>query len=256
MAPSDVLSQWTVPAGERRCLVAICCSERMIHRETAMSLVEISWGGQTLAAAKHHGFSAVDFGWFDKGVRVDGLRNQAAAQAINQGYTHLLFLDADMIWPTDVIDLMLAHHARGIVSGTYFLKKWPHWPVALRDPKPDGRGFAQYEYDWQAAGATELRREALVGMGCTIIPVAILRRLAEPWFEYRNDHNGQPSITEDVPFCEHAALLNCPIWLDPTIECGHCSVQIVTKPWFHRGLYEHQSMVADDVAEGQKGSAA
>jgi hypothetical protein len=93
-------------------------------------------------------------------------------------------------------------------------------------------------------------------MGCTIIPVAILRRLAEPWFEYRNDHNGQPSITEDVPFCEHAALLNCPIWLDPTIECGHCSVQVVTKPWFHRGLYEHQSMVADEAVAAQKGSAA
>jgi hypothetical protein len=76
----------------------------------------------------------------------------------------------------------------------------------------------------------------------------------EPWFSYRNDTNGQPSVTEDVAFCEQALRLNCPVWLDPSIVCGHCSMQIVTEPWFHRGLYEHQSLATAENAEN--GSAA
>lgn len=247
-----VTSQWTPESGARRALVAVCCSERMVHRESAASLVNLAWGGQTLAAARHHGFAALDFAWFERGVRVDGLRNQAVRRAIEGGYSHLVFLDADMVWPVDVLDRLLAHHAKGIVSGVYFLKRWPYWPVALRNPKPDATGVDRYEYDC-AAGDEQagMRREALVGMGCTIIPVAILTRMDAPWFSYKNDGEGLPSVTEDVAFCEQAGRLHCPIWVDPSIQCGHVSVQTVTAPWFHRGLYEFQQ-----VATKPDGSAA
>lgn len=252
MGPSDLVTRWTVPAGERRALVAVCSSERMVHRETVKSLVDLAWGGQTIAAARHHGFTDVAFAWFDKGVRVDGLRNQACAQAIRERYTHLLFLDADNVWPTDILDKMLAHHGRGVVSALYFLKRWPYWPVALRDPQPNGTGGTDYSYDWQAGYSDELRREDLVGMGCTIIPVAILQRMTAPWFYYKHDANGQPTVTEDVAFCEQALRLNCPVWLDPSLKLGHVSVQVVTEPWYHRGLLEHQAL---EKAK-QDGSAA
>jgi hypothetical protein len=227
---------WTVDPADRRCLVAVACNERTIHRETAASLAALGWGSRVADAAAAHGFASIEFRWFSAAVRVDTLRNQACAAAIADGFSHLLFLDADMSWPADVLARMLAHHARGVVSALYFLKRWPHYPVALRDGVRDESGATRYHYDLRGVDADGLRRESVVGMGCTLIPVAALRRMARPWFAY----GGDGSITEDVAFCESASALGCGVWLDPAIECGHYSVQEISRAWFDRSMVERE----------------
>jgi hypothetical protein len=159
--------------------------------------------------------------------------------AMQHDYSHVLFLDADMIWPNDVLDRMLKHHGHGIVSGLYHLKVWPHWPVALKDPKWNAvdQNY-DYTYDEKAPHTDGLRRESLIGMGCTIVPVEVFNRFERPWFKYQDDAQGMPSLTEDVWFCQQAAAVGCPIWLDPTVVCGHVSQTPVGTPWFDRALFE------------------
>jgi hypothetical protein len=230
---------WVVQEGQRRCLVAVCCNERAIARQTVESLIKLGWGQRVLSAAQAHGFADVGFTWISKDVLVSALRDRAAMAALEGGYSHVLFLDADMTWPSDVLAKMLAHHGRGIVSGLYHLKTWPHWPVALRDGVwNDIDQTMDYTYDEMAAHADGLRRETLVGMGCTLIPVEVFRRLPRPWFKYQDNASVMPSITEDVWFCQQAATVECPIWLDPTIVCGHVSAEIVNTPHFDRATYE------------------
>ena len=36
-------------------------------------------------------------------------------------------------------------------------------------------------------------------------------------------------MTEDVPFCQKAAAAGVPILLDPTISCGHLTVNVVDR---------------------------
>lgn len=245
-------SDWQTPAGARKCLVAVASNERTIYRQTAESLAKIGWGARVSQAASAHGFEDVQFSWVSRHVRVDDLRNEAGRLALAAGATHLLFLDADMTWPGDVLTRMLAHHDKGIVSGLYFLKSWPHWPVAFASGAVNLKtGEVDYTYDDAVVAAGGLRPSALVGMGCTLIPTALLSLMPEPWFEYRENRSGLWTITEDVAFCQKAAAYGCPIWVDPSVKCRHVGPEMVGEEHFMRARVE-----ADALAELQRARSA
>jgi len=232
-------NSWLVPPHKRKCLVAVCCNERNVPRHTVISLDKIGWGQRVTDACKRHDFQDVEFAWFERYLLVSDLRDEAATAALFMGCSHILFLDADMTWPLDVLDRMLAHHGHGIVSGLYHLKSWPHWPIALRDGVWNHvTGQWEYTYDKSAPHTDALRQEELVGMGCTLVPVEVFRRYERPWFKYGVNDAGYTTITEDVYFCQQAAAVGCPIWLDPTIDCGHVSQQPITSAWYDRATVE------------------
>jgi hypothetical protein len=237
-------SSWLVPAKRRRCLVAVCCNERNVPRHTAESLARIGWGQRVTDAMKRHEFQTVDFAWFSRYLSVADLRDEAALTALAGDYSHILYLDADMVWPTDVIDQMLAHHQRGIVSGLYHLKAWPHWPVSLKSATwNEVEGQYDYRYDEGARSGDPLLRPAqLVGMGCTLVPVELFNRSERPWFKYQMNGEGTSTVTEDVYFCQQAIALGCPVWLDPSVDCGHVSQQPITGAWFDRATFEMQML--------------
>lgn len=220
---------------DRRCLVAIVHNWPVLFRATAQSLMELGWGNRVEVAKEHHGFAEIAFAWYSGSPRVDALRDQAGADAVAGGFSHLLFLDADMVWPTDVLDRMLAHHDRGIVSGFYTLKSPPYTPVALTNGvRTEGSVVTTYEHDVDAAldDRPDLRPQQVVGMGCTLIPTSIFAQLgARPWFAYGIDDEGWPMVSEDVAFCEKARSAGVSVWLDPLVRCGHVTTQIVDHRW-------------------------
>lgn len=234
--PADT---WLTPVRDRKCLVAVCCNERNVPRHAAESMVRIGWGPRVTDAAKKYQFQTVDFMWASRYLSVADLRDEVAMAALAGDYSHILFLDADMVWPADVLDRMLAHHGHGVVSGLYHLKVWPHWPVALKNATwNEIDGDYDYVYDESAPHTDALRRVQLVGMGCTIVPVEVFRRMERPWFNYQQNAAGMTVITEDVPFCQRAIAVGCPMWLDPTIDCGHISQLPVTTAWYDRATFE------------------
>lgn len=232
-------STWTVPPAQRKCLVAVCSNERSVYRQTAQSLLTLGWGQRVLDAIRSHGFTDVQVTWVSKFVLVSDLRNEAARLAIAMECSHVLFLDADMVWPSDVLSRMLAHHDKGIVSGLYFLKSWPHYPVALTRARVNAETLqVDYDYDKSCHLAEGVRPVDLVGMGCTMVPVALFHSMAQPWFEYQQDGSGNWSVTEDVAFCQKAKALGCPILLDPDVKCGHVAQHAIAEPWYERSLSE------------------
>lgn len=215
----------------RRCLVAICHNAPMVHTKTAQSLMELGWGNRVESAKAAHGFDEISFMWATTFPRVDALRDSVAELARVEGFTHILFLDADMVWPTDTLTRMLAHHDKGIVGGLYVMRHPPFAPVALRDGTvPEGSTVVQYQHAGEALTATDLIPCDVLGMGCTLVPVSVFDQIGpRPWFSYANDAEGWPVVTEDVPFCQKAAAAGVPILLDPTISCGHLTVQVVDR---------------------------
>lgn len=222
---------------DRRCLVAICHNGPVVFSETARSLMEIGWGDRVQIAKEAHGFAAIDFAWCSSFPRVDAMRDWMVAQAKKHpaGYTHLLFLDADMVWPSDVLVKMLAHHDKGIVSGLYMLKSGDFAPVAMRNGvREDGSAVTQYTHDRDYRETEGLRPQEIVGMGCTLIPMDVFDAIGErPWFVYEDDDAGWPRVSEDVPFCRKAAEAGYAISLDASVKCGHVSTKTITERW-HR----------------------
>lgn len=242
------VDSWRVPMSKRSCLVAVASNERTIYRDTVESLVRLGWGSNVTKAGTAQGFSDIRFAWISRHVRVDDLRNEAVLVAKAAKVSHLLFLDADNMWPVDVLDRMLRHHDKGIVAGLYHLKSWPNHPVAFSSGHVNlATGNVDYVYDERITG-TDLRPEALVGMGCTLIPMALFDAMPRPWFEYRQDNNGVWSITEDVAFCQKAAAYGCPIWLDPTVRCEHINSERVGEAHYMRSALELKKLREMDAA--------
>lgn len=235
----DVTVPLVTPHGQRKCLVAVCSNERNVYRQTVSSLMALGWGQRVTAAAAAHGFTDVQFTWISDAVLVSDLRNKAARIAQEMACSHVLFLDADMRWPSDLLTRILAHHDQGIVSGLYFLKTWPHWPVAYRRARVNPTTLAvDYDYDKDGVFETGLRSEQLIGMGCALIPVSVFDAMPYPWFEYQQAPNGEWTVTEDVAFCQKAAAIGVPISIDPTIKCDHVGQIPVSQPWYERSLCE------------------
>jgi hypothetical protein len=144
-----------------------------------------------------------------------------------------------MVWPTDVLTRMLAHHDQGVVSGFYTLKVPPFAPVALTNGvRPPDSVVTQYQHDLEAGLEKDddaVRPQQVVGMGCTLIPVSVFAAIGpRPWFAYANDDEGWPRVSEDVAFCEAARAAGVGVWLDPSIRCGHVTTQIIDHRWHQR----------------------
>ncbi len=219
----------------RNALVAVCHNGAMVFRKTAQSLMEIGWGDRIPYTKQKYGFDRIELQWFIDGPRVDMLRNQACEVAIGRDYSHLIFLDADMVWPTTVIHDLLKYHDVGIVAGLYVLKGPPYSPVHLIDQhEKDGLQMFHRAVKY----GKELVPVDVVGMGCTIIPVAGLKEMAKSnWFEYQNDQHGMPRVSEDVPFCLKAKAVGIDRFMDPTIRCGHITTQVIDHRWNERYLH-------------------
>lgn len=222
----------------KKALVAVCCNQPSIGRKTAQSLMELGWGDRIPYAKDRHGFESVVHAWYTTSPRVDMLRNMAVRDALKDGFSHLVFLDADMVWPTTVISDLLAHHDDGIVAGLYVLKGPPYSPVHLvgelqpGDPEFDARVTKFYrakEYE------QDLVPVDVVGMGCTILPTDVCRQMGDrDWFAYDVDGDGWPLISEDVTFCLKARGMGIPRYMDPSIRCGHVTDQVIDHRWDHR----------------------
>ena len=212
-------------------MVAVCHNGPVVPTKTAQSLMELGWGDRVARAKEAHGFEEISFMWATTFPRVDALRDSVADLCLTEGFTHVLFLDADMIWPTDVLLRMLAHHDKGIVGGLYVMRHAPFAPVALRDGAAvAGSDVMQYQHAREALTGADLVPCEVLGMGCTLIPVDVFRQIGpRPWFVYANDAQGWPVVTEDVPFCQKAAAAGVPILLDPSISCGHVTNLVVDR---------------------------
>jgi hypothetical protein len=222
-----------------RVLVAICHNVGVVDRQAAQSLIGLGWGNRIPRVKADLGIAAIDMAWYTSMPCVDALRNAALEQAMRDGFTHVVFLDADMIFPDDLFARLLRHIPRGaVVSGFYTQRRMPYGPVALREGRLHASGlYRQYrvDADYADVDADGLRAEEVVGMGCALIPLAIVQALGpRPWFEYRANEDGWPMISEDVPFCEKVRAAGFPILLDPSIRCGHLFTAIADEQYFAR----------------------
>lgn len=163
----------------------------------------------------------------------DVARNEIC-EAVRKGtHDYLLFLDADMVHPPDLIERLLVHR-KPVVTARYHMRKPPYAPVAyVKHPTLEGphcyksvhyaRGLVEIERC--GAGALLIRRDVLL---------AIHDRVGPNWFRYQREAEGIQDfrVSEDFWFCRQAREAGFSVWLDWETECGHLAQATVTKE-FH-----------------------
>lgn len=154
---------------------------------------------------------------FLSGMPFDHARNVAVETALSQNFTHLLFLDDDVMPPPDVYYRLAAHNL-DIVSGLYHRRQNPIVPVAL---KSNGNGGYEWVTTYDKGSLIDVD---LVGAGCLLIHRMVLERMSKPWFDWLIDRDDVPAgerVSEDFAFCIKAKKMGLSIKLDTSVECAH-----------------------------------
>jgi hypothetical protein len=134
-----------------------------------------------------------------------------------------LFIDADMVFPWDALDRLIAHD-KDVVGVAYRKRKPPYEKIGVPcgEKTPPLNGLAEYE---------------MLGLGLVLVKRKVLEKIGAPWFlrvwqkDSPDPANPDGFTTEDTWFCAHARHHGFRIWcdMDLTKEVSHWGVQGV--PW-------------------------
>lgn len=147
------------------------------------------------------------------------MRNNLCLRAMDLHCTHLLFLDADMRYPVDLIPRILQHEKE--ILGALCFKRWPPFCPTL------------YEGDEYNLTLMEEYEEGLIevtatGTACLLIDLQVLENIPFPWFEFSTGVRGE-TVGEDIGFCYKARDAGYKIHVDTTIKTEHLTIARVNE---------------------------
>lgn len=162
---------------------------------------------------------------------VQWARSNIAGAFLKSDFTHLFWIDSDIVWsPDDFFRLLGFGGVLDVVGGTYPFKKEPiEYLVNL--PGKDG------QYEVNALGC--VRVEAM-GLGFTVCQRKVVEAVAATKVRVKDELNGveyadifrvdrtvrNTPLGEDVAFFNDIRELGFNVWLDPSINVGHIGSKI------------------------------
>ena len=162
-------------------------------------------------------------------------RNRLAAKAVDGGFDYILWLDSDMIFPSNVIKALMHDARQGLeyVSGLYFRRRLPTEPVICKDVvwergedgviKHGAEPYMDYPRDsiFEIAGS---------GLGFCLMKVDIVKEVAKQFMMPPFDP--MPALGEDFSFCWRLKKLGVPMYCDSSVKCGHAGEVIFDENTF------------------------
>lgn len=144
------------------------------------------------------------------GTLVYVARDLLATKARQEGYTHVLWLDSDMVFTEDLVDDLL-FVGKPFVTGIAHSRRPPHCSCIFRTLRPvDRYSFKDYGSEpFQIGGC---------GMACVLMETEIIRAI---WEKYTFCFLPMEELGEDLAFCQRAIDLGYEIWADPAVRIGH-----------------------------------
>ena len=171
---------------------------------------------------------AVELGSKDKlrfynirGTNTVTARNSCVHEMLQGDWTHLFFMDSDMVFPKGTLKKLLKHD-KDIVGGFYVIKRNDFHPTVFAlGQRPGGKYLTEWVNDFREVEA--------IATGCLLIKREVLEKIPAPWFEYVWDEEAKGKmVTEDIIFCEKAKDIGYKVYCDGTIKCGHVGHFIIT----------------------------
>lgn len=135
-------------------------------------------------------------------------REKLARGAIDAGDTHLMFLDDDMVFEPQVLEVLLGRR-QDIVVTNYLIKTEPANKAEFVAVSLDGKRIPTTE------SSTGLMPISYSGFGVSLISVEVLKKTPQPWFlPDFSANNGGEYTTEDNPFFRRAREAGFSVYLD------------------------------------------
>lgn len=135
-------------------------------------------------------------------------REALAAEAIGGGFTHILWLDSDMVFGPDVLDRLAAHHLP-MVCGVYCSRRPPYRLCAFRSLVPVSVA------DISGGGVVEI---AGCGFGCVLMEAGVIESVLS---RCGSAFTPTRQFGEDLAFCVRVHDCGGRMYCDCGVRIGH-----------------------------------
>lgn len=186
-----------------RLLIAVPCTDYM-HAEFVRSLMKLT--GHLQREGIRHETEIV------AGTLVYLARDKLACKVINEGFTHILFIDSDMVFDESIVETM-RFSGKEFICGAFQSRRPPYGPCIYSRLKPLEK-IREY-------GLQPFRIDGC-GMACTMISAEILKEVQSRYGTCFSPeiHDGV-KYGEDLAFCWRVKEIGKEMWCDPTARVGH-----------------------------------
>ena len=155
----------------------------------------------------------------EAGTLVYFARENLARWAIANRYTHVLWLDSDMVFHDEIVE-DLQFCGKDIVTGIAHSRRPPFSSCLFTEIYPGVEKF-KGEYPKQAF------KVAACGMACVLMSVKVLDAVYNKFGNMFQPLNEPLTYGEDVAFCWRAQQCGFDIWAEPTVRVGHVGRRII-----------------------------
>lgn len=145
------------------------------------------------------------------GTLVYMAREQIALKAIHNDYTHVLWLDADMVFEPSILDNLL-NNGKRFVTGIYHSRRGSYASNIYKMVIPGVKVERFEDYP------DELFQIAGCGFGCALTEVSLLREMRD---KHKACFTPRKDLGEDMAFCLRTTEMGEQLWCDPHVVCGH-----------------------------------
>jgi hypothetical protein len=213
---------------------------------------------------------------WQEGTLLPTLRNQLVTQALgHEDSEWMLFLDSDMLFPSNFIQLMLDKAKRNnikFLTGTYFCKDYNNINpviskyVGILEGSPSFLPLLDEVMDFldkYAASAVSEETayldapdsESLIkiggcGAGCMLVHREVLEKMGPPWFSFER------GCSEDYFFSLKAQEAGYDIYADLSVQCGHITLASISYKTFHSRYPKGQATFRANIGNSHIAAAS
>jgi hypothetical protein len=155
-----------------------------------------------------------------QGTLIFDQRNKLAEVAVEDGCDYILWIDADMRFPKDTIERLIAHD-KPIVGVNATTRTLPVKPTA-KNLEIDFEAKTNSWYAVDSKNKTGLEKVTAIGCGVMLVKKEVFMATKKPWFWFYQVP-GDKVLGEDVHFCIAAFDAGYDTWVDHGLsnEIGH-----------------------------------
>ena len=157
---------------------------------------------------------------FQGGTLVYVGRDKLSLKAISGDYSHVLWLDSDMVFTEDLFDDLM-DSGKDFVTGIAHARREPYPSCIFTEIFPNVS-------KWKGEYPDKAFKIAGCGMACVLISVEIIRAV---WAHHSTAFFPTREFGEDIAFCKRAQDLGYEIYAEPSVKVGHLG-HIVIYPEF------------------------
>ena len=146
----------------------------------------------------------------ENGTLVYVARDRIACKAINEGYTHVLWFDSDMVFTDDILDTPM-FSGKDFVSGICHSRRKGYHSCLFKDLNLSSlERFESYPVGtFEVAGC---------GFGCVFISTEILKAVQ---MKHKTCFLPMASYGEDLAFCKRVREMGYKIYAESSARLGH-----------------------------------